>query len=90
MEAPQTTTTSPEKPIHASVYKYRINELFVKIYGIYGPQKKKDFCQYAGITRQTLSGDSNILLTSREEIPRTRLHVYAQFFNLKIEDLTNE
>ena len=48
----ETTNTAPEKPIHASVFKYRINEYFVRLYGIYGPQKKKDFCQKLMITLQ--------------------------------------
>lgn len=73
-----------------SLYKYKINELLITKFGLNRSRKREDLAAHAGVTRQTLSADANILLSSRQEAPRARLIAYADFFKINMEDLINE
>lgn len=85
------TPTKPAPTAAQSLYKYKINSLLLHRYGLRRAQGREDLLKWMDISRQTLSADANILLSSRDEIPRVRLIAYAKFFNLNHEnELINE
>jgi hypothetical protein len=75
----------------SAIYKYKINELLIKQFGIYHSHARTKLYNELGITRQTLAKDANILLSSSEVIPPARMAYYVQFFKLQnAKELTNE
>lgn len=86
---PQTHKPPPRSILEQSVFKYRLQELFIKKYGILAAQAKRDCCERLDISRATFSADCNILASSRDTIPATRLTSYASFLDVNEPDLIN-
>jgi hypothetical protein len=73
---------------HQTVYKYKLSVLIAAT--IKPSDTRAELCQYLGITRQTLSDDMNVLLSSSREIPKSRVIAYETFFKIPENTLINE
>lgn len=85
----QTHKPPPCSILEESVFKYKLQELFIRKYGIMAAQAKRDCCERLEISRATFSADCNILASSRDAIPATRLTSYASFLEVNETDLIN-
>jgi hypothetical protein len=73
---------------HKSVYKYKLSVLIAAT--ARPADTRSELRQYVGITRQTLSDDMNVLLSSSREIPKARIIAYETFFKIPENSLINE
>ena len=69
------------------MYKYRLNELFVKHFGSLHKEAKKQFATANGITPKTVRRDCALKMDNRELIPPQRILYYSRLFGINPSDL---
>ena len=85
---PNNNQTRHNTPKHATRKKYRITEELAKFTRDIQTQKRKEICEKAAITRQTLSAYENLAQGEKLEMNLATATTIAYILGCKIENLT--